>query len=98
MHPNNKYLHRFANWFGSSAGVIQTAVLVGSVVVLEVINPHIDGHGFWLLYWLTVYSAVTQPILAYVSNDDHLILERIVALEKLILDAVGSNEQSESSE
>jgi hypothetical protein len=27
-----------------------------------------DPHGFWVLYWLTVYSAVTQPVLAFCSR------------------------------
>ena len=67
-------LSTFNRWFASAAGVLQTFVLVIIVVVYERVFPHADEHGFWLLYWLTVYSAVTQPALAYIarrSGDDH---------------------------
>lgn len=67
-------LSAFNRWFASAPGVLQTFLLVIAVVVYERIFPHADEHGFWLLYWLTVYSAVTQPALAYIarkSGDDH---------------------------
>ena len=58
-------LNKFDRWFGSAAGVIQTLMAVLAVVVAEATGWIHDDHGFWLLYWLTVYSAITQPILAY---------------------------------
>jgi hypothetical protein len=61
-------LHRFALWFGSAAGVIQTAVFVTVVVVAEFLRPSMDPNGFWFLFWATVYSAVTQPLLAYSTS------------------------------
>lgn len=60
-------MDRFADWFASTGGVLQTALLVFFVVLWERIDHHADLHGFWLLYWLTVYSAVTQPVLAFSS-------------------------------
>lgn len=68
-----RLLGAFNGWFASAAGVLQTLLLVVGVVVWESVSPHADPHGFWLLYWLTVYSAVTQPALAYIarrSGDD----------------------------
>lgn len=68
-----RLLSDFSRWFSSTAGVLQTLLLVVGVVVWEAASPHADPHGFWLLYWLTVYSAVTQPALAYIarrSGDD----------------------------
>lgn len=61
-------LHAFARWFRSPAGIFQTLALVTLIVIAEARYPQADPHGFWLLYWLTVYSAVTQPILAYVAD------------------------------
>lgn len=63
-------LKTFARWFASAAGVVQTFVLVGALVILESTHMLKDDHGFWLLYWLTVYSAVTQPLLAYANKQD----------------------------
>lgn len=60
-------IERFAAWFQSAAGVWQTTAITLGVVALEFLDPRLDPHGFWLLYWLTVYSAVTQPALAYVG-------------------------------
>jgi predicted NAD/FAD-binding protein len=72
--PNEKIhvrvLERFARWFASAAGVWQTTALTAAVIVVENFFPHLDNHGFWLLYYLTAYSAVTQPILAYVNKQD----------------------------
>ena len=61
-------LQAFARWFKSPAGILHTIGLVSIIVLVEALYPNADPHGFWLLYWLTVYSAVTQPILAYVAD------------------------------
>lgn len=61
-------LQAFARWFRSPAGIFQTLFLVAVLVICEAVFPNLDEHGFWLLYWLTVYSAITQPILAYVAD------------------------------
>lgn len=61
-------MDRFAAWFQSAAGAWQTFFVLIGAVILEFVNPHLDAHGFWLLYWLTVYSAVTQPALAYING------------------------------
>lgn len=61
-------LKAFASWFSSPAGIWQTIGLIALVVLYEKLFPNSDPNGFWLLYWLTVYSAVTQPILAYVAG------------------------------
>ena len=58
----------FALWFSSAACVWQTALVVLAWVVVEIFFPQIDPHGFVLLYVLSVYSALTQPALAYAAN------------------------------
>jgi hypothetical protein len=82
-------LNRFDRWFGSAAGVVQTLVLVLAVVVAEATGLIRDDHGFWLLYWLTVYSAITQPILAYSNRrsvaDQASREDLVLELERRIL-------------
>lgn len=63
-------LERFAKWFASPGGVLQTAVVTAVIIAVENIWHGLDPHGFWLLYWLTAYSAVTQPVLAFVNRQD----------------------------
>lgn len=58
----------FGTWFASNLGVWQTAFVATVIVICEWTGLIHDQHGFWLLYWLTVYSAVTQPILAFVAR------------------------------
>ena len=61
-------LELFNRWFCSAPGVWHTLLAASVVVLIElVVDPGIDPHGFWLLYVLTIYSAVTQPALAYVA-------------------------------
>ncbi len=63
-----RQLRRFNDWFSDSGGVWHTFVFCLAIVVLEAMHVIPDEHGFWLLYWLTVYSAVTQPALAYAGR------------------------------
>ena len=91
-------LQAFARWFKSPAGILHTIGLVTIIVVVEAAYPSADPHGFWLLYWLTVYSAVTQPILAYVAdvagaktdsvlNEELQLIKEELRILKLLLDA-----------
>jgi hypothetical protein len=70
-----KAIDGFTIWFTSSAGVAETAMVTAAVVVLEFSFPTVDPHLFWLLVWLTVYSAITQPALAYAGrmSSEHLM-------------------------
>lgn len=76
-------LEKFNTWFGSSIGVWQTVILCALLVVAERLHPNLDPSGFQLLYWLTVYSAVTQPVLAHGNNKSAAKME---ALEQQILE------------
>jgi hypothetical protein len=75
----------FEDWFTSGPGVWQTFGVTVGVVLVEFFFPKLDANGFLLLYWLTVYSAITQPALAYSGArsskkmDD--MLQRIAAIE-----------------
>ena len=62
---SERVMDAFADWFASAGGVYQTFFVILAVVVGEHIWPRMDWNGFLLLYWLTVYSAVTQPVLAF---------------------------------
>lgn len=62
---SDRVLGSFVAWFCSGMGVWQTSAVTLGIVALECTKVLRDDHGFWLLYWLTVYSAVTQPALAY---------------------------------
>jgi hypothetical protein len=85
-------LQAFARWFRSPAGILHTIVLVSVIVVAETVFPNFDPHGFWLLYWLTVYSAVTQPILAYVAdasgNEELKLIKEELQILRQLQDAV----------
>jgi hypothetical protein len=63
-------LEKFATWFASAAGVWQTFLFSVGVVSAEFTGLIHDKNGFWLLYGYTVYSGITQPLLAYVNKLD----------------------------
>lgn len=92
-------LDAFARWFGSAWGVVETFVVVAGIVALEYLDPHLDPHWFWLLVWLTVYSAITQPALAFGNEKASRQLEeqqrriedlvrQVEATEERILEAI----------
>ena len=75
----NTMLAAFDRWFASTAGVYQTLLLVLAAVIAEQIWPQLDPSSILLLYWLTVYSAVTQPALAHTGKAS---ADRLQALEQ----------------
>lgn len=70
-----RVLERFNRWFTSEGGVYQTFLITLTIVGIEQAFPSLDQHGFWLLYYLTVYSAVTQPALAYAGRQNAVEVE-----------------------
>ena len=75
---HQKLLARFTTWFGSGGGVIQTFLATVVVVCVEFLFPQLDKHGIWLLYWLTIYSAVTQPALAHAGAESNKLLHEVL--------------------
>lgn len=63
-------LVRFGRWFASSGGVWQTAVIVVLWWLAEFIGLIHDPQHLQLCVWLTIYSAITQPVLAWVNKMD----------------------------
>lgn len=78
-------LARFNEWFSSPQGVWQTLGVTAIIVAAELAFPQLDPHGFWLLYWVTIYSAITQPALAFsgAHNDARLSTLEIRELDEL---------------
>ena len=76
---------RFGVWFASAAGITQTAALVCAWIIASRLG-YLDRTGFWLLYALTVYSGVTQPVLAFIayqgSRKADACLERLEQAER----------------
>jgi hypothetical protein len=60
-------LDRFARWFASAAGVWQTLVVTVAWTIVEIVKPGMDPSFLGFMAILTIYSAVTQPALAYVG-------------------------------
>lgn len=81
-------IEAFGEWFGSAAGVLQTAVVSAVVIAAELAFPRVDPHMFWWLVVLTIYSGVTQPVLAYVGM-------RGAAKTDKVLDCLEAMEQRE---
>lgn len=94
-----RILDAFNSWFVSDQGVWHTFLVTITIVVCEEMFSNLDPHGFWLLYWLTVYSAVTQPALARAGRvgteeqtrlltEQNALLLQILAGEKSIQDFI----------
>lgn len=76
----------FGRWFASTGCVWQTTAACLALVAAEARWPSIDPHFFYLLLALTIYSAVTQPVLAYVgmlgAQKTDEVLARLTQLER----------------
>lgn len=84
-------LARFAKWFSSAAGVWQTFFAVSGWVVLEYLHVVHDDNMFQLMAWLTIYSAITQPVLAYANRQDTATDAAILAAMRALLEHVSAN-------
>lgn len=82
-------LDRFARWFSSGPGVWQTAVVTLAVVAVELSDRSLDPHAFVLMAVLTVYSAITQPALAYSGAIQARQMEEMIAHLEALLDHHG---------
>lgn len=95
----NKLLGRFAVWFASAAGVWETTIVVVAILVAELTDRNLDPHAFALMAALTIYSGVTQPMLAY-SNEQAArrlmrVERRMVRLEEALCGHFGIDIPSE---
>lgn len=81
-----RILNAFTHWFASAGCFWQTTVVLVGIAAVELKFPHLDPHGFWLLWALTLFSGWTQPALAYGNAQSALqtdaLLERLEALER----------------
>lgn len=68
MRAVDRAIGAFASWFSTPSSVWQTTAVVMAWVIVEASDGRLDPHGFVLLYVLTIYSAITQPALAYAAN------------------------------
>ena len=73
-----RFFHKFGRWFASPLGIMETVTIVGLWVIAWIANPHLDEHLFGLLVVLTVYSAVTQPVLAFIAYSAGEKTERVL--------------------
>lgn len=64
-----RLLRWFGRWFASPLGICQTVLALGLWIAGEKLHVVRDPSGYQILYWLTVYSAVTQPVLAYIASE-----------------------------
>lgn len=64
----DRLLNLFADWFASRGGVIQTAVVVLAWTLAACAWSGLDPNLFRTMAVLTVYSAVTQPVLGYCNK------------------------------
>lgn len=75
----DRLLNRFTRWFCSKGGVWQTTGATLAVVAVEVSDRALDPHAFVLMAVLTVYSAITQPALAYSGQTSAARTEELLA-------------------
>ena len=76
---HHRILARFTEWFGSGGGVWQTFAVTIIVTAVELTCPSVDPHGYWLLFWMTLYSGVTQPALAYSGAKSQELLHEVLS-------------------
>jgi hypothetical protein len=88
-------LKRFARWFASAAGVWQTAAVVLAWYGAEATGLIKDDQHFQMMVWLTIFSAVTQNILAYANRQDTEQGDKILAELRTVIDRIEAKEDQE---
>jgi hypothetical protein len=93
--PDTGPLKRFARWFASASGVWQTATLVLAWYVAEASGFIHDNQHFQMMVWLTIFSAVTQNILAYSNRQDTEQGDLILAELRAVMQRIEAKEDQE---
>ena len=62
----DRLIDRFTDWFTSPHAFLQG--LAVTAVWLALLPFGVDPHGWWLLFWFTVFSGITQFPLAYAAR------------------------------
>jgi hypothetical protein len=88
-------LRRFARWFASASGVWQTALIVLVWYVAEATGFIHDDQHFQMMVWLTIFSAVTQNVLAYANRQDTEQGDKILAEIQAIASRIEEKEDQE---
>ncbi len=88
-------LQRFARWFASAGGVWQTAVIVLAWYGAEATGFIKDDQHFQMMVWLTIFSAVTQNVLAYANRQDTQQGDKILAEIQAIASRIEAKEDQE---
>lgn len=76
----------FGKWFASAIGIVQTIIFVAGWIILEKLHVIHDASGYQILYWLTVYSALTQPVLAFIAAKGGAESAKVLAHVETILE------------
>lgn len=58
------WIKGFVNWFGSIPGFKQQMAFMLGWVLIAIFYPVIDPNAMHLMVFLTVYSGITQPMIA----------------------------------
>lgn len=61
---DEKWINLFCDWFGSVPSFKQQTIFMLVWIVIILIKPDLDPNMFHLMAFLTIYSAITQPMLA----------------------------------
>jgi uncharacterized membrane protein len=94
-----RWAERFSEWFGSVAGLKQQVVPIFIWIAIALIDPNFDHQLILLMAILTVYSAVTQPVLMMGSNRPLKMLQQLLKNNIDTLEAIkGMVEQLEKLE
>ncbi|MEZ0366825.1 hypothetical protein ACAG26_24430 [Mycobacterium sp. pUA109] len=67
MRLHVRALEAFNRWFTSAGGVWQTIAFCIAVSAWELLHPGADPAWLRFMVALTIYSGVTQPMIAYVT-------------------------------
>lgn len=61
---DEKWIGAFVDWFGSVPGFKQQMLFMLGWVVIAIVYPSIDPNMMHLMVFLTIYSGITQPMIA----------------------------------
>lgn len=81
-------INSFSDWFGSVPGFKQQMVFMLGWTAIAVFYPAIDPNMFHLMAFLTLYSGLTQPLLAIQNARSGYLMVKMIQTQQNQIGAI----------
>lgn len=85
---DEKWINAFVDWFGSISGFKQQMIFMFGWILIVLVYPNIDPNMLHLMAFLTIYSGITQPMIAIQNTHTGEMQIRMMKSQQIQIEAM----------